>query len=346
MKIIHVGQFHLLKAKGAYIHSVAPKLSNGMIRNGHRVFDFSDRDMARAGGLWQARKLGVGHANRLLAAWCADIRPDLLVLGHADVILPATIAAIRREHPGLRVVQWSVDSLFEPDNVARINAKREVVDATLVSSHGPLLEGLKLPGKITGFMPSPVDASVETGASHERFDLAYDLFCAAGPSYRRRIGRETVTADELLSRVKQAIPKIRCCLGMIHGAPHLKGHAYQDALAESAIGINLSRRNDVPLYSSDRLAHLAGNGLAVLIDRANGYDALFGDDEFCFFATIGEMIEKLRWLIGNPAERAAIATAGRARYLALFNERVVAKYLVDAAFGAVDPADYEWPTVV
>lgn len=346
MKIIHVGQFHLLKAKGAYIHSVAPKLSNGMIRNGHRVFDFSDRDMARAGGIWPARKFGVGHANRLLASWCAQIRPDLLVLGHADVILPATLAAIRRDLPQLRVLQWSVDSLFEPDNVARLTAKREVVDATLVSSWGPLLAAIAQPGQITGFLPSPADSSIETGTSHEKLDLPYDLFCAAGPAYRRMIGGETITADALLTRIKQAIPAIRCRLGMIHGTPHLKGQAYQDALAESAIGLNLSRRNDVPLYSSDRLAHLAGNGLAVLADRASGFQTLFSDEQFCFFATVGEMIEQLRWLIANPAARAAIAAAGRARYCALFNERVVARYLVDAAFGAVNTADYEWPTLV
>ena len=60
----------------------------------------------------------------------------LSALGHADVIEPETLVAIRRDQPSLRVVQWSVDPLFEPDNLARVRSKLPVVDATLVSTAG------------------------------------------------------------------------------------------------------------------------------------------------------------------------------------------------------------------
>ena len=346
MKIVHVGQFHLLKPKGAYVHSVAPKLSNGFIRNGHRVFDFSDRDMARASSLFSTRKMGVGSANRLLKSLCCEIGPDLLVLGHADVIEPATITAIREDHPRLRVLQWNVDPLFETDNLTRVAGKLDVVDATLVSTAGDALRPLTRPGQLVGFLPNPVDFSIESGTSFATPNLPYDLFCAAGPNNLRNIGGEMVTVNDLIDRIKQAIPSVRCRLGMIKGQPHLKGRAYQDALAQSAIGINVSRRNDVPLYSSDRLAHLVGNGLAVLVDRATGYNRLFSEDQFAFFSTVEEMIEKLRGLIADPARRAAIAEAGRARYHELFNERRVAQYVVEAAFGEVKRADYEWPTLL
>jgi len=346
MKIVHVGQFHLLKPKGAYVHSVAPKLSNGLIRNGHRVFDFSDRDMARATSIFANRKMGVGSANRLLRSLCGEIGPDLLILGHADVIGPETIAVIRGDHPKLRVLQWSVDPLFEPDNLARVAKKLDVVDATLISTSGDALRPLIRPGKLVGFMPNPVDFSIESGTSFATPNLPYDLFCAAGPDNLRNIGGEMLTVNDLIDRIKLAIPTIRCRLGMLKGQPHLKGIAYQQALAQSAIGINVSRRNDVPLYSSDRLAHLVGNGLAVLVDRATGYDRLFTDEQFAFFSSVGEMIERLRALVANPARRAALAAAGRARYHELFNERRVAQYVVEAAFGEVKCEDYEWPTVL
>jgi len=346
MKIVHVGQFHLLKPKGAYVHSVAPKLSNGFIRNGHRVFDFSDRDMARATSMFSNRKMGVGSANRLLQSLCNEIAPDLLVLGHADVIEPATIAKIRWDHPRLRTLQWNVDPLFEADNLGRVARKLDVVDATLVSTAGDALAPLVRPGKALGFLPNPVDFSVETGASHEALDLPYDLFCAAGPDNLRCIGGRMLTVDNLIEEIKREIPAIRCKLGMLQGEPHLKGHAYQDALAESAIGVNVSRRNDALLYSSDRLAHLVGNGLAALVDRRTGYDRLFSDDQFIFFSSIDEMIRHLRALVAEPTRRAAIAAHGRARYHELFNERKVSQYIVEAAFGEVRRSDYEWPTLV
>lgn len=346
MKIIHVGQFHLLKPKGAFVHSVAPKLSNGFIRNGHRVIDFSDRDMARASSLFSTRKMGVGSANRLLEQLCAEIGPDLLVLGHADVIEPKTIARIRSKHPHLRVLQWNVDPLFESDNLGRVARKLDVVDATLVSTAGEALAPLRRPGKSLGFLPNPVDFSIETGASHEALDLPYDLFCAAGPRNLRNIGGQMLTVDDLIAQIKQAIPSIRCRLGMLQGNPHLKGHAYQEALTQSAIGVNVSRRNDVMLYSSDRLAHLVGNGLAALVDRRTGYDRLFSDDQFVFFSNLDEMIARLRTLVAEPAHRAAIAARGRSRYHDLFNERRVAQYVVEVAFGELRPSDYEWPTLV
>jgi hypothetical protein len=59
-----------------------------------------------------------------------------------------------------------------------------------------------------------------------------------------------------------------------------------------------------------------------------------------------ELAAQLRGLMAEPARRQAMAQAGRARYHALFNETVVARYVVDVAFGTHDPALYEWPTLL
>ena len=154
MRILHVGNFGS-RAKGAFLHSVAPKLSRGLIRNGHAVVDFADRDAARAGNILGARKLGLAAANRALSRLARDIRPDLLLLGHADTITAATIAALRQAMPAMRVLQWNVDPLFEPDNIARLRAKLEVVDATLVSTAGEALSPLKAAGHAPGLPAQP-----------------------------------------------------------------------------------------------------------------------------------------------------------------------------------------------
>ena len=41
-----------------------------------------------------------------------------------------------------------------------------------------------------------------------------------------------------------------------------------------------------------------------------------------------------------------MAEAGRARYHALFNETLVARYVVDVAFDSHDHTRYEWPTLI
>jgi hypothetical protein len=348
MRILHVGNFGA-RAKGAFLHSVAPKLSRGLVRNGHQLFDFSDRDVAKAGSPFGwSRKIGVSAVNRTLTQLARDMRPDLLLLGHADTIRPATVADLRRAMPAMRVLQWNVDPLFEPDNVRRLRTKLEVVDATLVSTAGKALSPLKRQGMRLGFLPNPVDFSIESGTAHLQADLPNDLFYACGhPSRppRHLFGRDW-NMEVLLTDLLRAAPGTRANLPGLFGAPHLAGAAYQDALASCAVGLNASRRNDTPLYSSDRLAHMIGNGQAVLIDRATFYPSLFTDDELAFFTSFDELAAQLRRLTADKPARMALATAGRARYHALFNETAVAAYVVGVATGTHSNKDFAWPTLI
>ena len=57
VKIVHASNFSR-KAKGAFQHSVEHKITNGLIRNGHAVSTFSDRDVARSGTLLGHRAFG------------------------------------------------------------------------------------------------------------------------------------------------------------------------------------------------------------------------------------------------------------------------------------------------
>jgi len=346
MRILHAGNFGS-RAKGAFLHSVAAKLSRGLIRGGHHVVDFSDRDVARAATPFGSRKLGVIGANRALTQLAHEMRPDVLVLGHADTVWASTVAGLKRAMPALRVVQWNVDPIFEPGNLTRIRSKLAVVDATLVSSAGEALAPLRRPGMRLGFLPNPVDFSVETGKAHLREALPFDLFFACGHPARplRSLCGQAVHMERLLAMLARRVPGLRLRLAGLCGRPHVFGHAYQAALAETAVGLNVSRRNDVALYSSDRLAQMAGNGLAILIDRATGYDRLFSDEQMVFFGSLDELAAQTRRLVAEPAWRCEVATAGRARYHGLFNETAVARYLIEVACDAHDPKNYAWPTL-
>ena len=347
MRILHVGNFGS-RAKGAFLHSVAPKISRGLVKLGHQVVDFADRDAARAGTLLGSRKFGGRQANRALARLAGDMRPELLVLGHADTIRPETVADLRRAMPAMRVLQWNVDPMFEPDNVARLRSKIEVVAATLVSTAGEALAPLRRRGMALGFLPNPVDFAVESGRADLVENLPYDLFFACGhPSrpLRALFGRDW-DMEDFIGALRHMAPGARMRLAGLSGAPHLAGAAYQDALVGCAAGLNASRRHDALLYSSDRLAHMVGNGQMILMDRATGYEPLFGAGAMGFFSSLEELAALVRRVRAEPVWRQAVAQAGRARYHALFNETVVAEYVVDVAFGTHDAGRYEWPTLI
>jgi Glycosyl transferases group 1 len=340
--IVHASNF-TVGPKGGY-HNTSIRLSNGLVRNGHLVLNFSDRDVARASSIMGSRKFGRGAVNRMLRDYCRLNRPDLLLLGHADTIAPGTVAEIRDAIPGLRVLQWNIDPLFDDGNVRRIASKRGVVDATLVTTGIAALGPLRQGGHRVGFLPNPVDPSIERGENHRRADLPFDLFyaCAFGHETRHVCGRDW-TMDGLMSALLGEVPNVKARLCGLLGKPRLDGANYQDALESAGIGLNVSRRPDWPLYSSDRLAHLIGNGMAVLMERVTGYDAFFGDDEMLFFSSFEELVRQVRDTVADPARRQAVATAGHAKYHRYFNERTVARYVLDFAFERADARSYGWP---
>jgi hypothetical protein len=347
LRILHAGNFGT-RAKGAALNSIAPKLSRGLVRCGHAVVDFADRDVARAASPFGGLSLGVHAANRALTRLALDVRPDLLLLGHADTIRAETVASLRRAMPAMRVVQWNVDPVFDAGNVARINAKLDVVDATLVSTAGEALLSFRRPGMRLGYFPNPVDYSVETGEAHLLQAPPFDLFYACGhPSRPMRVvcGRAW-DMDAFITVVQGAVPGLRTMLGGLCGAPHLAGAPYQAALGQCALGLNVSQRNDLLLYSSDRMAQMAGSGQLVLMDRATGFDRLFSDAQMGFFRTMEDLTSQIRRMLADAPMRQSHAAAGRARYHALFNETIVAGYIIGVAFNQHDPARYEWPTLI
>ncbi len=344
--VVHAANFGI-RPKGAFQNNVERKLSNGLIRNGHQVVGFSDRDAAMAGSLLGPHRVGGGaYANKALRELCLNIRPEVLILGQTDIVRPETVGDIRGHLPGMRVLQWSVDALFEPGNIDRLQRNLPVVDASLVTTAGEALAPLVRPGRRLGFLPNPVDFSIERGENHLKADLAFDLFYACGnPADRREVGGKAWNMDDFMRALLAALPKLRPKLAGLLGHKGLGGAAYQQALESAAIGLNISRRSDQLLYSSDRLAHLAGNGLAVMIERSTGYDRLFSDDEMVFFSSFDDIVAAIDRLASEPAHRMAIAAAGRARYHDLFNERRVAQYALDVALDRLDPAAYPWPTL-
>lgn len=337
LTIVHVSGFPF-GLRPAPHHSVELKLSNGLIREGHLVLNFSDKDVARAKSLLGSRKTGRGPANAALLDFCRHHRPDILLLGHADVILPETLDRAREAAPGLRIGQWNVDPLFEPDNVRRFSSKFAHVDASFVSTAGAPLRALRAGRWAIGFLPNPCDASVERGRNDLNPDLPFDLFYACGnpAEPKRRICGQDYDMDAFMRLLLGRLPGLRPLLAGVLGTPHLRAAAYQSALEGVAMGLNISRRADHYLYSSDRIAHLAGNGCVVCIERATGYADLFGEDEMLFFDSLDELVDRLARLAADAALRMRVAGAGRARYHALFNERRVARDLVAVLMGERD----------
>lgn len=339
--ILHVANFSD-RLKGAGFTALQYKLTNGLIRAGHNVVTFSDRDAARAATPLLSRKVGRRGANRRLLNLVGNLRPDLVLFGHADTIHADTVAAIRERCPGVRLAQWNVDPLFDPDNVDRIRSKIALMDCTFATTAGPLLQALAADGGQVAFLPNAVDASIERGRAFSVPVHDCDVFYAVGSAHftRRHCGAE-IAPTALVQDLRDRLPGLRFLTPGID-CRHLEGTACMVALAGARMGLNISRRNDVHWYSSDRMAHLAGNGVLVAMERASGFDQLFSDDEVAFYDTAEGLVDILDRFGRDDVARRETARRGWVAYHAMFDATRVAQYLVAVVDQRLDPATFDW----
>ena len=54
---------------------------------------------------------GAKSLNDKLKATCYNYKPDLIVLGHADLISSQTLGELKDDYPNLKISQWFLDPL-------------------------------------------------------------------------------------------------------------------------------------------------------------------------------------------------------------------------------------------
>lgn len=328
LRIVNVGNYHQ-KHYGVLKTRNTVKLHNGLIRLGHNVLPFSDRDIARAerGFLRSGRKA----VNRRLLDACEAFEPDLILIGHADLIDNETLIEARRRRPGLKIAVWCLDALFVPANQKRLLTNAEIADALFITSGGEALRQFKpRGGGPVCFVPPCTDISLEPLRNFAEPSLDIDaLFCGVGEPHDPRIA--------LVSQALAALPKARIEVRGILGNPPAFGAPYDRLLEQSRILLNLNRQEGEQLYSSDRIAQGFGNGLAVVLSRKGGLDHLIGEENAFFFNDEDSFVAVLKRAIEDKAHCRDVAERGWRSYHQRFSSDKIAAYILRKTFE--DPVD-------
>jgi hypothetical protein len=348
MRVLFVGGMQL-KNNAARYYDTAMKLMNGFVRTNNVLLYFSDRDMARFSNIFKSRKMGIKKCNKELIKRIPAFAPDVIVFNHADVILPETLEEIRSKWAHIRMVQVNIDPIFNPDNAERFRNKSGLVDANFITTYGPSLNKLKQNDKPVYYMPNIVDGSIEEHRVFEKTDLENDLFFAYGhaPAGDPRY--------DIPQNILKELPEIRFKLCIASEGNGLWGNEYYKTVGQSKCGLNLTRKqekdrmgekDDLYLYSSDRIALLVGNGLLTFTDKEFSLDRLFSEEEMVFYGDEAELHEKLRFYTNpkNDAERIKIAKNGWEKGHNAYNEKRVASFIMDKAFETAHRYEYDWPT--
>jgi hypothetical protein len=316
-------------------YMIMPKLLHGFVRLGCNVQVFNDREMARVSTPLLRSAAGRAAANRKLVKACRNFKPDLLLLGHCELIRNETLEAIRTDHPDLRIAYRNVDPLPDAPNLARIRRRADAVDAIFLTSADPI-HGVPPDSRArVYFMPNPVDPAIDLGRSFSRSDQDYDLFFAVGRADERLRFVETVLRQ---------LPALRADLRGAPDRPSVRGAAFLEALANARMALSISRPDTVYLYASDRMSQLLGNGLLTFVARSTGFQDLFGEDEIAFYDGVDELIDKLAFFASHDAERRRTAEAGWRAAHSMFASQRVAKYILERSFDEPLSETYPWLT--
>jgi len=336
MRVVHVGNFSL-RRHGAVYYAVERKLSNGFIREGHFVYDFADRDMARLESLLRSKKLGRKALNRALLETVDNVRPHLLLLGHTELFDEATLDEARQLAPGLRIAQWNVDPIWGEAVDRHLRVRLPHVDAFFCTTAGRWMDPWRQLGAKVHYLPNPVDPSIEVLRNDEQEALPLDLvYC--GHDYKD--GPRRAFLEGLRTRAEGASIAFRHC-GCL-GAPSVFGQRYLDTLAQARMGLNYSRSNEMPWYASDRIGQLTGNGLLTFTHETPGLRELFSDEEMVHFRDLDDLLDKLRYYKTHDAEARAIARRGRERAHRSYNVQRIARFITEISFEQPLSENYEW----
>ncbi len=135
LKIIHITNFNE-RHNGRLFYNTGKRINNGLVRLGHSVLEFSDRDI-----LSNNRKLndlsGAKYLNKKLLTVIGNYVPDLIILGHADLIDVKTLKLIKQYYPQIKISQWFLDRM---DSSWKINKRRflnkiEIMDASFCTTN-------------------------------------------------------------------------------------------------------------------------------------------------------------------------------------------------------------------
>lgn len=333
MKILHIANFGFNK-QGAHFYCTDRKISAGLTENGHFVYDFSFRDMARMGTIFKTKKLGANWANKEVLKVVDNLEPDLVLVGHSDLMSPNVLKEIKQRYPQTKIAFWYVDWLCEEPKSSFIYDFLPYADAVFCTTGGALLEQYKTNNNKVAYIPNMVNSAVESLRQFEKSEFSYELV------FLGTIEKNS-TREKFILDVSQNLDSNMKCFGTFENNS-VYGAEYMKVLSKSRMGLNYSRKNDMELYSSDRIAQLTGNGLLTFCPEIPEFDMLYQEDEVVYFEDAFDLVDKFKAYSSDIDLAKSVAKNGWEKTHRSYNCKRVTKFMLETIYGDTYSEKYEW----
>ena len=345
LRILHVTNFNE-RLDGRLFFNTGRRINNGFVRLGHSVLGFSDRDIVKYYKSYRDFT-GSTSLNEKLRNTCYNYKPDMIVLGHSDLINSQQLGSLKNDYPNVKIAQWFLDPLNKdgPDferNKKRILDKSEHIDANFITTSPDVLKFL--PKNVSNhFIPNPSDTAFET-LNNFQHACNVDVFFALSHGVHRGVLKRGKGDDRniFLKHLTNKIPNIKFDLyGLNQKQPVWADH-YFKVISNAKMGLNLSRGKPIKYYSSDRITQIIGNGLVCLLDEATHYRDFFDDKEIVFYKNVNDLSEKILKITRDDKMRRKIAENGKKKYMKYFNSNIISQFIINKTFNRKDKNKYLW----
>ena len=332
LKILHITNFNE-RHNGRLFYNTGKRINNGLIRLNHSVLEFSDRDIVSYYRSINDLK-GSKTLNKKLIEVISNYVPNIIILGHADLIKIETLNFIKKNYPQIKIVQWFLDRMDTKwlTNKKRFLDKIDIMDASFCTTDP---SSLNLPkDKNIYYMPNPVDASFEKLHNYENSNFNNDVFFAMSHGVHRGILKNGKFDEReiFINKLVKKSPNIRFDLYGMNNKQPIWADNFINIISQSKIGLNLSQGKAAKYYSSDRFAQLIGNGLLVMIDEKTKFGNFFNKTEIVLYKDSQDLAKKIEYYSNNDKERKKIAKKGRDKYFKYFNSTIIADFILKKTF--------------
>ena len=345
LRILHITNFNE-RLDGRLFFNTGRRINNGFIRLGHSVLGFSDRDIQKYYRNFKDLK-GAKILNEKLRKTCYNYKPDIIMLGHADLISADQIGELRDDYPNVKFGQWFLDPLNKrgPDydrNKQRILDKINFLDSSFVTTCPSALDFLPKNSE-NYFIPNPSDNSFETLNNFCK-PCNVDVFFALSHGVHRGVLKTGKIDDRInfLRELKKKTPDVKFDIYGIDKIQPIWADHYFKTISNAKMGLNLSRGDAIKYYSSDRITQIVGNGLVCLIDEKTQYRDFFDNSEMVFYKNLNDLSEQILKISRDEKLRKKIARNGKKKYMKYFNSSLVADFIINKTLGINNKKKYFW----
>jgi glycosyltransferase involved in cell wall biosynthesis len=339
-KILHIANFDEKNNFRLSNINLANKISNGFIKDRFQTINFSDRFFL------QQNPFSIID-DRIIDI-IKNLKPNLLLLGHTNSLKIETLKNIKDKFTDTKIAFWYEDSINKngPDynkNKQFIEKYKDYVDQFFVTTDKNNIHS-SIPKNKLNFIPIPCSYVSENLNLYQTRNHEFDIFYAVSHGVNRgKLKKNKI--DERYNFLKLLMSRSDDLTYNIFGFNNIQpvwGDQFVKEISKCKFALNLSRGQPVKYYSSNRIASLVANGIPTLIDKKVKFNDFFSNKEMIFYEDTYDLIDKVNFYKKNERQRIQIGINGKNKYFKLFNNRIVADYIVSKTLGNKPAYKYIW----